>query len=110
MSPAAPTLPPLEDEIAPPRSNGEPVFDAPWESRAFGMVVSLHQRGAFEWDEFRDLLIDEVARSERQGGRPYYESWLAAFQRLAIDKDLLTADEFASRQREFMSGERRDVY
>ena len=30
-----------------PRKNGELVFDAPWQSRAFGMVVGLVQKGLF---------------------------------------------------------------
>ena len=28
---------------APPRSNGELVFEAPWESRSFGMAVALSE-------------------------------------------------------------------
>jgi nitrile hydratase accessory protein len=103
-------LPPLDQEAGPPRSNGELVFAAPWEGRAFGMVVSLYQRGEFEWDEFRVLLIDEIAHAERAGGRPYYESWVAAFRRLAMDKGLLAAQEFEAREHEFASGARTDVY
>ena len=30
---------------APPRDNGELVFEAPWESRAFGVAVALHDAG-----------------------------------------------------------------
>ena len=30
---------------APPRSNGELVFEAPWESRSFGMAVALSEPG-----------------------------------------------------------------
>ena len=30
----------------PPRANGELVFEAPWESRAFGVAVALHESGA----------------------------------------------------------------
>ena len=44
-----------------PRRNGEPVFNEPWESRVFGAAVALCERGLFEWDEFRDRLIAEIA-------------------------------------------------
>jgi nitrile hydratase accessory protein len=110
MSAVTHPLPPLEDPIAPPRSNGEPVFEEPWQSRAFGMVVTLHQQGAFAWDDFRERLIAEVAAAEAGAGRPYYESWLAAFQRLAVEKGLLTADELTARRDEFATGARHDVY
>jgi nitrile hydratase accessory protein len=107
---SAVALPPLDGAISPPRSNGEPVFEAPWESRAFGMVVSLHQRGAFAWDDFRDLLIEEIAAADADGGRPYYESWLAAFEQLAVGKGLLGAGELPAREHEFATGIRHDVY
>ena len=43
----------LPDETpgAPPRSNGELVFAAPWESRLFGMTLALHEAGRFEADQ-----------------------------------------------------------
>jgi nitrile hydratase accessory protein len=104
------TLPPLPGELAPPRSNGEPVFEQPWESRAFGMVLALHAQGAFAWDEFRDLLIEEIQHGEREGGRPYSESWVAAFGRLALRKGLLSEADLAARQEEFLSGARQDVF
>jgi len=74
-----------------PRLNGELVFDEPWQSRAFGMAVALHRSGAFEWDEFRDHLIREIA--EGSGVTPYYESWLAAFERLLVARALIDAAE-----------------
>ena len=54
-----------EGPAAPPRRNGELVFDAPWESRLFGLTLALHRAGLFEWDEFRRLLIDEIETWER---------------------------------------------
>ena len=35
----------MSGAIAMPRSNGELVFDAPWQSRAFGMAVGLSRAG-----------------------------------------------------------------
>jgi len=79
---------------APPRRNGELVFDALWESRVFGMTMTLYERGAFAWDEFRDRLIAAIAAWERahHGEDPatyrYWDCWLAAFESLLADKGL----------------------
>ena len=42
----------LEDEgnLAPPRLNGELVFETPWESRVFGITMALFESGKFEWE------------------------------------------------------------
>ena len=58
----------IEGPAAPPRSNGELVFAAPWESRAFGLAMALHDGGLFEWEDFRQQLIAAVARAEAAGG------------------------------------------
>ena len=81
---------------APPRANGELVFREPWESRAFGIAVSLHEQGLFAWDEFRQHLIAEIGTWERahpgasteSEGYRYYERWLAALERVLADKGL----------------------
>jgi nitrile hydratase accessory protein len=74
----------LPSDLAIPRDPaGAPVFAEPWEARVFGMVVSLHQAGAFEWKSFQELLVDEIARSEASGHpRPYYLNWAMAAERL----------------------------
>ena len=68
--------------VAPlPRSNGELVFAEPWESRAFGMAVGLHQQGLFAWDEFRRALIERIRAWEgscTEERYVYYEHWLGA--------------------------------
>jgi nitrile hydratase accessory protein len=60
----------------------EPVFAAPWEAEAFALAVALHEAGAFSWAEWSAALASEV------GDRPYYESWLAALERLVAAKGL----------------------
>ena len=73
----------IEGPAAPPRSNGELVFAAPWESRAFGLAMALHDGGFFEWEAFRRQLIVAVARAEAAGGEfSYYRCWLEALQTL----------------------------
>ena len=54
----APNLLDTEGPAAPPRRNGELLFGAPWEGRLFGLTMALHRAGVFEWDEFRQLLIE----------------------------------------------------
>jgi len=73
----------IDGPAAPPRSNGELVFAAPWESRAFGLAMALHDGGLFEWEAFRRQLIAAVARAEAGGGEfSYYRCWLEALQTL----------------------------
>jgi nitrile hydratase accessory protein len=68
-----------------PRDNGELVFAAPWQGRAFGMAVGLVQRLDLEWDEFRRRLIDAI---DAEPERPYYESWIAALEMLVLEQGL----------------------
>ena len=89
---------------APPRSNGELVFEAPWQGRAFGMVMSLAEGGLLDYEDFRVELIDAIAAAERhagEGGEPfeYYACWLQALERVLAARGLLEAavlDELAA--------------
>jgi len=86
---------------APPRRNGELVFDAPWESRIFGLTMAMFSDGYFEWDEFRQRLIEEIARAEKATRAPsYYACWQTAFERLAADKGLCDGREVSRRAAE----------
>lgn len=91
---------PLEGALAPPMSNGEVVFEAPWQGRVFGMARALAVAGHYDWDEFRARLIEELAGWERRAdgaGFDYYDHFLRAFERLLSDKGLLTAQTLAGR-------------
>jgi nitrile hydratase accessory protein len=96
-------LPELEGSAAIPRSNGEPTFDAPWQSRAFGMVVSLHESGLYPWEEFKTLLIEEIEHcgiSDTCDPSVYYRQFAGAFVRLLQRKGILTAEELDRRTAE----------
>jgi nitrile hydratase accessory protein len=72
---------------APPRTNGSLCFAFPWERQAFGMAVALARDGYFEWEEFRQEMISEIAEWERTHAPDnpewhYYERWLAVLERL----------------------------
>jgi nitrile hydratase accessory protein len=91
----------LAGPAALPRQNGELVFAAPWEGRAFGLAVALHEQQAYVWDEFRDQLIAEIARAEATDDpSSYYERWLASLERLLVAKGLVAPDELAARTAE----------
>ena len=95
-----------EGPAAPPRANGELVFEAPWESRAFGVAVALCERRGYAWDTFRSRLIAEIAAWEaRHAGEAgaewsYYERWLASLERLLLDEGLVSVAELAARTAE----------
>lgn len=86
---------------APPRSNGELVFAEPWESRAFGLAVTLHQAGEFEWETFRVRLIARIAawESAHEPGEcySYYRCWLDALEETVLDGELVGAAELLRR-------------
>ena len=53
--------------------------------RAFSLVITLHRRGLFDWNEFQSRLIEQVqagAFEEEEGDSEavYYRQWLAAFE------------------------------
>ncbi len=93
---------PVDGPGAPPRKNGELVFDAPWEGRAFGIAVTLCDKALFEWDEFRQTLIAEIARWERAHpdgiGWSYYARWLAALETLLATKGIMAPADLEIRE------------
>jgi nitrile hydratase accessory protein len=93
---------PLDGPDAPPRSNGELVFAEPWQSRAFGMAVTLHEAGRFTWDEFRSALVSRIAAAENApggGNRGYYHHWLAALEDTLDDARIVSAHDVSERSR-----------
>ncbi|MBI4304783.1 MAG: nitrile hydratase accessory protein [Chloroflexi bacterium] len=101
----------MEGSAALPRKNGELVFEEPWHGRAFGMAVSLHERGLYGWDEFRDELIAQIRSMEARGGMfAYYEAWLAALERVLECKGLVGSGELEEVTYQYEFGERDDVY
>lgn len=87
---------------APPRDNGELVFAAPWESRAFGVALALHDSGRMNWEDFRQSLIGEIAAWEATHpsgeGWNYYECWLRSLERVVSAKGLVGAGDLRARQ------------
>ena len=98
----------MDGAVALPRSNGELVFNAPWEGRAFGLAVSLSDSGRYPWPEFSDRLAREIATDAEGSPDRYYEHWLAAFEALMLEHGLLAREELDGRTAEYQSGERDD--
>jgi nitrile hydratase accessory protein len=96
----------LDEQAALPRKNGELVFQAPWEGRAFGIAVLLNEKGAYEWNAFRDRLVAEIAA----GSPDYYASWLDALQSLLIEKGVVTHEQIDRRAGEYRTLERDPVF
>ena len=63
-----------------PRQNGELVFAAPWEGRAFGLAAAYVAGTGVGWAAFRAQLVAAIA--DLPEGTPYYEAWVEALERL----------------------------
>ncbi len=113
----------MQGAEAAPRRNGELVFEAPWEGRAFGMAIALNEGQLYDWDEFREQLIASIARAEATEARNgagtvvttdaqsgYYERWLGSLERVLVAKGLVTTEELDERTYQFEFGERDDVF
>ena len=108
-APLNPEVTDMEGETGLPRSNGELVFDAPWEGRAFGIAVALNEQGAYLWRSFRDALVDRIATDEAAGDpTTYYERWLASLETLLLQQGIVSRDELDARTAEYASGDRDD--
>ncbi|MET4699025.1 nitrile hydratase accessory protein [Constrictibacter sp. MBR-5] len=96
MSPRLPDVPGL------PRDEDGPVFREPWEAQAFAMTVKLHEAGAFTWPEWATTLAAEIEAAVRRGdpdtGETYYLHWLAALERIVIEKRIASHDILARRR------------
>ena len=91
----------VDGPAAPPRSNGELVFAEPWESRAFGLAMSLNASGIFEWEEFRRQLIAAIAEAERtpDPDEPfsYYRCWLLALEQVLANAGVVSTEHLLHR-------------
>jgi nitrile hydratase accessory protein len=93
-----------------PRSNGELVFDAPWQSRAFGMAVSLSQAGLFRWDDFRAQLARAIKQKGQDGVDDYYLRWLDALEASLAGNERFDTAALHIREEEFRTHVRDEVF
>jgi nitrile hydratase accessory protein len=85
-----------------PRDAGGPVFAEPWQAQAFALAVKLSEQGYFTWNEWAAALADELKAGENRGepddGTRYYEHWLAALERLVVEKGLTDREAMHERK------------
>lgn len=112
MATIEPEIANMEGAVALPRKNGELVFEAPWQGRAFGLAIGLHQRGIYGWEDFRQRLIAQIQGSAcKEGVQPgYYEHWVAALEHLAVERGLVDRAELELRVHEYRYGLREEVF
>lgn len=91
---------------APPRANGELVFTEPWQSRLFGTTMRLWEARHFEWDRFRQGLIDQIGIHQRDladdpdrspdRDYDYWGCWQRALEDLVEQLGLIDRQELSS--------------
>ena len=102
MAAPDPRITAMDAQVALPRKNGELVFEALWEARAFGLAVALNEAGVYPWRDFSQILAAETAALEQQGApASYYERWLETLEKLAIARGLVSLDELDARTVEY---------
>ncbi len=69
-----------------PRSNGTPVFDAPWQARAHALAVLSVEASGRKWEDFRRHLIEAIGDDNR---RPYWDSWVMALDAFVAECGLV---------------------
>jgi nitrile hydratase accessory protein len=91
---STPSSGPIEGEV--------PVFREPWEARAFAMVLVLHERGVFSWQEWTSALAKQITAAQQSGdadlGDTYYRHWLDTLETLLGEKGASCATELARYQ------------
>jgi Nitrile hydratase beta subunit len=87
----------IDGPAAPPRANGEMVFEHPWQRRLFATTMALCQSEAIQYQQFRDRLIAEI------GDHPdhYWSSWQDALETLLEQQQLCDLNQLAVRARQF---------
>lgn len=97
----------MTDFLYQPKDADGPVFKAPWEATAFGLVLALHKAGAFSWAEWASYLTGAIESAQASGdadiGDTYYEHWLAALEAIAQNKKLTGLAELLQRKDEWES-------
>jgi len=81
---------PLLASLDLPRSNGELVFEEPWQARALGMgVVSLRSLGVSpgEWAAALGAAIEEHGHDPTEDpAAAYYTAWITALERVVAER------------------------
>ena len=92
----------IDDLPALPRDQDGPVFNQPWEAKAFALAVRLSEAGCFTWPEWVRIFSQEIKAAQERGdpdlGDTYYQHWLNALERICAAKDLVGCEDMRRRK------------
>jgi nitrile hydratase accessory protein len=95
----------IADLPALPRDKEGPVFNEPWEARAFALALRLSKMGYFTWAEWAEVLSQQIKAAQARGdpdlGNTYYQHWLNALERLCAAKNLVGEADMGRRKEEW---------
>lgn len=72
----------------------EPLFHAPWERRALGVTLAMGAAGGWNIDQSR--AVRESLPPAQYLGSSYYQIWIAALERLLLQRGLVNEAELAA--------------
>lgn len=84
-----------------PKDSVGPVFDEPWQARAFAMTLELYEKKVFTWGEWCKALSSVITAAEVSGADPedgstYYQHWLKALEGIVTDKNVASGETLRS--------------
>ena len=92
----------IDDLPALPRDQDGPVFNQPWEAKAFALAVRLSEAGCFTWPEWVKIFSREIKTAQERGdpdlGDTYYQHWLNALERICAAKGLVGSEDMRRRK------------
>jgi len=92
----------IDDFPALPRDKDGPVFNQPWEAKAFALAVHLSEAGCFTWPEWVRVFSREIKAAQERGdqdlGDTYYQHWLNALERVCAAKGLVGSEDLQRRK------------
>lgn len=85
---------------SPPKSDGKLYFNEDWQRTVFGMAMALAKDGHFEWEDFRQNLINAIAAWEESAcdGETtwdYYERYTTALIQVLEQYGIILPNERA---------------
>ncbi|HCB0503645.1 TPA: nitrile hydratase accessory protein [Klebsiella variicola subsp. variicola] len=88
-----------------PRDEEGPVFDKPWQAKAFSLIVHLHRAGLFPWAEWVRTFSEAIKAAPAQPGESvndaYYRQWATAMENMITALHLTAPDDIARRTQEW---------
>lgn len=80
----------------------EPVFNEPWEARAFAMAVTLNEAGQFTWSEWAEVFGAQIAENTSNGDElSYYQVWMNSLEAIMLKNQIVANDDINKRKQEW---------